>query len=248
MISYIIPVAYDYKYSYGAIRSIYGTADEILVGVDRDRLTWSKKPYEIDMDEFRSNIRKIDTREIVRIVEDDFHDEDHPMKNDTRERNILSAQCREGNWIVNLDSDERALNAMEFRDCLARQDRSIDVAAEFITVFKIFGGKCLVTARPWERCPVATTARSAFQKCRTTGRPLQLSNLKIFHFSWGRTREELVQKVANWGHAHDFDTARFLQFWDSVDLSNYTKARNFHPLYGPLWPGLMLLDLPNNLG
>ena len=70
------------------------------------------------------------------------------------------------------------------------------------------------------------------------------SDLKIFHFSWGRTREELVQKVTNWGHAHDFDTARFLELWDRVDLTNYKTIRNFHPLYGPLWPGLTAVDLP----
>lgn len=199
MISYIIPIAYDHAYAIDAIRSVYPIADEIVLGLDRDRLTWSQKPFEIDLDTFKAAVRQVDPRGIIRIVEDDFHSEDHPMKNDTRERNRLTEHCKEGNWLVQLDSDERALNPKDFKGFLSQLDPSVDASAEFITVFKVIDGKCLVTERPWERCPVATKARRAYKTCRTTGRNLVLSNLKIFHFSWGRTRAELEKKVSNWG-------------------------------------------------
>lgn len=244
MTSYIIPVAYDYHYAPAAIRSIYSIADEIVIGVDRDRLTWSGKPFELDLEAFKAAVASFDVRGIVRIIEDDFHPEDHPMKNEVRERNLLSAQCQRGNWLVQLDADERALNPRDFRDFLARQDGATDVAAEFVTVFKVIGKKCLVTARPWEWCPLATTVVGGYKNGRNTGRPLVLSGLKLLHFSWGRTRAELVQKVTNWGHARDFDTGKFLEFWDGVDLTNYTQWKNFHPLHGPLWPGLTVVDLP----
>lgn len=243
MISVILPIAYDYGYAYDTIRSAYEIADEVIVGVDRDRLTWSRQKFAFDREAFLAQIASFDAQSKVRLFEDDFHTEEHPMNNETRERNLLSLQCKPGNWIVHLDADERLLNAQDFRLWLKRFDIAKDASAEFITVIKVIGKQCLVVTRPWEKCPVATTVQGGYQKARRTGREEVLSNLKILHFSWGRTRAELEQKVANWGHAKDFDTAAFLRLWDSIDLNNYASLKNFHPLYGPIWPGLTIMNL-----
>lgn len=38
-------ISYDYKYIYDALKIIYDYADEIILAVDKSRLTWAGKPY-----------------------------------------------------------------------------------------------------------------------------------------------------------------------------------------------------------
>jgi hypothetical protein len=241
MISIVTLVAYDYRYSYSAIESAYSIADEVIVGIDKERLSWSKKPYQFDESEFRAGIAKFDRRKIVKIVQDDFHREEHPMANDTRERNILSTHCKPGNWIVQIDSDERMLNARDFGAWLGKADPNADVLGDWITVFKTIGDHWLVVHEPGNKVDVATKVRGAYQYARKTGRPATQSNLKLLHFSWGRTRDELEQKLVNWSHARDFDVMKFLHLWDAVTLENYKELKNFHPLHAPLWSHLSLI-------
>ena len=37
-LTFITPLAYDYAYSYATIEAYYGIADEIILGVDKDRI------------------------------------------------------------------------------------------------------------------------------------------------------------------------------------------------------------------
>jgi len=157
---------------------------------------------------------------------------------------MLARQCKPGSWIIQIDSDEQALNAKDFRAWMQTADREKDVQAKWITVFKCFGDQCLVVNEPDGRVAVGTTQAGCYNNARETGRPKVPSNLLLLHFSWGRTRDELAQKLGNWGHSQDFDTAKFLEFWDSVDLSNFRQVKNFHPLYPPLWTGLSLVKIP----
>jgi len=244
MLSFAMPVAYDYRYFYRALDSIYDIADEIVVGLDRDRISWSGKPFELDEVELRAEIQKADTRGIVKIVQDNFHSSDQPMVNDSEERNTLARHCAPGSWIIQIDSDEQALNAKDFRTWMQNADREKDVQAKWITVFKTFGDQCLVANEPDGKVSVGTTQPGAYKYARETGRPKVPSNLLLLHFSWGRTREELAQKLVNWSHSKDFDTTKFLEFWDSVNLTNYRQVKNFHPLYPPLWSGLSLVKIP----
>jgi len=243
-ISIVMPIAYDYRYSYRSLQSVYEIADEVVLGIDRDRISWSGKPYSLDIDAFRMRINEIDTRGIVRILEGDFHALARPMENEITERNFLANQCAPGNWIVQIDSDEQAINVRDFKAWLATADRSRDVQAKWITVFKTFGEKYLVVEEPDGKVSVATTAPGPFIDGRATGCPKVASNLILLHHSWGRTRDELVQKLTNWGHSQDFEAQDFLRLWDSVTLENFHLARDFHPLYGPLWRSLRLVKVP----
>ncbi|MBI2815139.1 MAG: hypothetical protein HYX71_12740 [Opitutae bacterium] len=238
-----MPIAYDCRYAYRSLEKIYDIADEVVLGIDRDRISWSGKPFEFDKVEFLTAVAAIDRRKIVRLVEDDFHSEPTPMANDAGERNKLSAHCRPGHWIIQIDSDEQAVNAKDFRTWLARADRTCDVQARWITVFKTFGDKCLVANEPDGRVSVGTTVPGIYRYARDTGQRKLPSNLLLLHFSWGRTRAELAQKLANWSHSADFDTGRFLQLWDTVTLENYPQFRDFHPLHPPLWSRLSLITL-----
>jgi hypothetical protein len=71
-----------------------------------------------------------------------------------------------------------------------------------------------------------------------------MSPLRLLHLSWCRTEEELLQKLTNWGHSKDYDTGKFLEMWRNTNLENYQQLKNFHPLHGPLWPFLGVIDWP----
>jgi len=107
-----------------------------------------------------------------------------------------------------------------------------------MTVFKTFGDVALMIAPPYEAAFVATRARE-FEKARVTKEPTHVQSVaSILHYGWGRTRDEVKQKLENWGHSQDFDTKGFLSFWDSVTLENYKDFKNFHPLRPELWSAL----------
>jgi hypothetical protein len=238
-LSFVTLLAYDYRYCYQAIRSYYDIADEIILGLDADRLTWSKRPFAIDLEEVRAFVAEVDRDRKIRVIERDFHGEDTPMKNDTRERSLLSREAAPGNWVVQVDADEILMNAADFRAwLLAEAPADHLILARWLSVFKVFGDQVLVVDPPGEAVPVATMARGEYVMARLTGQPQAMSPLQVLHFSWGRTPQELRQKLDNWSHAQDFNVEDFYAFWDGVTLDNYTQARDFHPLDPPVWGAL----------
>ena len=243
-LSFITLLAYDYKYAFDAIRSYYDIADEILLGLDIDRLTWMGRPFQIDMTALRDFIGTVDRQRKIRIVEGNFHTEPGPMLNETRERSLLSLETRQGNWIVQIDADEVLLNGPQFKEWLLTACTSTCVVyARCIGVFKSFENKVLLIDPPEELAPVATQLRGSYTKARVTNQPEIISPLTLLHHSWGRSAEELLQKLDNWGHTGDFDIKRYFQFWQSINLSNYQQVRDFHPLYGPTWHALKLVEV-----
>lgn len=238
-LSFITLLAYDYRYSYAAIRSYYDLADEIILGLDVDRLTFMKQPFAIDMNEMRAFITDVDRQKKIRIFEANFHAADTAMANDLIERSLLSQQVAPGNWVVQIDADEILLNGSEFKSWLLQNDPAEhNVYARWISVFKVFGDQVLLIDPPGEAAPVATMLRGQYTCGRVTDQQPVMSPLRMLHFSWGRTPQQLLQKLQNWGHTQDFDTRPFFDFWNSVTLQNFTAASNFHPLHGPTWQSL----------
>jgi hypothetical protein len=244
-ISVISLLSYDYKYAFSSIQSYYGIADEIILGLDAGRLTWAGNPFKIDLEDVRKNLAALDPEGKVRIIEENFHKFSKPMENETYERNHLSAQASAGNWILQIDADEVLLNPEEFKSWLIKNDpKDHNIEARFCTVFKVFQDAALVTFPPIETIPVATKAPGEYLVARHNGLPLKMSPLKILHFSWGRTSAEVKQKLSNWGHKEDFDTKRYFEFWESVNLLNYGGCSNFHPFGdGSLWWKLAKVDM-----
>jgi len=243
-LSFIALIAYDYRYAFQSIRSYYDIADEILLGIDVERLSWTRQPYQIDMRAIEDFIAQIDAASKVRIVEGNFHRDPDPLVNDTEERSSLSREARPGNWIVQIDADEILLNASEFRGwLLSNNPCQYCICGRWITVFKSFGDHMLLIDPAEETTPVGTMLRGGYVRARVTSEPQLLSPLKLLHFSWGRSRKEVIEKLTNWSHSRDLDTARFLRFWESVNLENYRSARDFHPHYGPTWHALKLVKL-----
>jgi hypothetical protein len=255
-LSIITPISYDYKYAFNAIARYYNIADEIFLGLDKDRISWSGHKFDFDTNAVMDFIKKIDIKNKIKLIEDDFHlfpngkIEDTkpylsiPFKNETYERNHLSLLCKPGNWVLSMESDEYMLNPLEFKTWLDGVGDDVEFRAKWIFVYKTFGDKYLITTGTPELPDMGTKRRGEFYCARTiypNGNYIQ-SPLDILHFSWGRTREELEMKFKNWGHSDSFDTKKYLEMWDGVTLDNYQNYSNLHPLHGPIWPSLTLID------
>jgi len=103
-LSFITPIAYDYRYAFSAIRSYYDIAEEIILGLDESLISWSGKPFEMDKSELFGFINEIDVEAKIFVITGNFHESKNPMENDTAERCILSQHARPGNWVCMIDS------------------------------------------------------------------------------------------------------------------------------------------------
>lgn len=231
--SFYTPIAYDYKFSYAAIMSYYDIADEIILAIDEDRISWAGKKYEFNENEFKEKIKDIDKDKKIKIIESNFH-QNIPIQNDTQERNFISKLCT-GDYIIGIDSDEILLNSKEFLSWLNNQENlKSDILCTWYTVYKSFGERFLIT-EPNETTIIGTNLKGYYNKCRFTSRnsaifkPL-LSPLKVLHFSWGRNKEDFVKKLKNWSHTGDFNIDKYITIWDEINLKNYKRHSNLHPL------------------
>jgi len=246
-ISLIMPIAYDYMYAYKALTAVYNIVDEIILGIDNENISWSGKKYFFDKLSFKNLINTIDLQNKVTIVEKNFH-KFSPIDNDIYERNILSEAANKDNWILSVDSDEYALNPEVFKlFLLSNNFIKTDILARLVNVFKIINNdKYLLTvpkSPDLDYMPVATFSKGEFKEPRKTGNNVVLSPLNLLHYTWGRTRLELENKLSNWSHSNDFDTKLYLSFWDKINLNNYHLAKDFHPLFPPMWSSLRLVDM-----
>ncbi|HVM32083.1 MAG TPA: hypothetical protein VMU88_03050, partial [bacterium] len=213
-------------------------AQEIILGLDRDRISWSKKPFAFDTQAFQKMIRELDPEGKIRVVERDFHSQKNPEANDTHERNVLSMECRKGNWVIQIDADEVLLNPMEFKAWVDSGKASGMVMATWLLVFKRIGEDFLVVDKENHHIAVGSRLQNACIGFRHTGQDKCVSPLRLLHFAYGRTPEELKVKLENWSHSGDFDVERYFEMWKSVTLENYAQFKNLHPMEGKAWPKL----------
>ena len=242
-ISVVMPVAYDWRYALESLPHCYGIADEVLLGLDAGRVSWSGKRYPFNDKAFHAGLRRLDPQGKVRVVEADFHAQASPRDNDTFERNALSRLCRPGNWVLQIDSDEWMTNPLEFRDWLRQRRWERAVQASWETVYKVVGRTALIIDGPPVLIQVASSRRGQLVHMRDCASWPLLSPLKLLHFAWGRSRSELKRKLENWSHSQDFDTAAALRRWDGVTLANHRRQRDLHPIHPGLWPALKAVPL-----
>jgi hypothetical protein len=243
-LSFVTLVAYDYQYLRPVIRSYYPIAQEIILGLDKDRISYTKKPFVFDEGEFRRMVQEMDPEGKIRVIEGDFHSQPDPMANETHERNELSLACRKGNWIIQIDADEILLNAQEFKDWIDAGRGAGMVLVHWELVFKKIGDELLVVDKPEHLHPAGTRLVNGYIGARHTGQNKTISPLRLLHFAYGRTAEELKVKLDNWSHSKDFDTGKYFEFWKGVTLDNYSQVRDFHPMGGSAWPRLKKIKDP----
>lgn len=238
MLSFVTLVAYDFRLSFEAIKSYYPIADEIILGIDRDRVSFSNNVFPFDSEDFYRGIDEIDQDKKINIVEENFHSYANPLMNEHFERLTLTSMTKQDNWVIQIDSDEVLINPFEFRNWIEKAPDYNGIKAKWVTVYKRFGDDYLIINEEGGFIPVGTKDRSKYVSNREVAQPYLISPLVLLHHAYGRSREEVELKIKNWGHSQDIDVKNMLATWDYANLDTYSEIHNFHPLHPPWWKSL----------
>ena len=112
--SVISLISYDAEYLPASIKTYYNYVDEIVLGLDENRTSWSGNKFSFDEEALFKELGTIDGDNKIEIVEDNFYvNPDNYIENDNYERNFLKSHCTH-DWIMSFDADEELINAPEF--------------------------------------------------------------------------------------------------------------------------------------
>lgn len=256
--SVISLISYDAHYLPESIRRYYNYVDEIVLGLDKNRQSWSKNSFSFDEDKLWNELSNIDGDSKISIVEEDFVKSDVAIENDNYERNFLKDQCSH-DWIFSFDADEMLVNPKHFfyEFCPLVEDyrHRADICMTWATPYKEIDDKTLFIAEedgsPFfgENQGIATSKNNTFTYARWTnisagGTDRIISPLVALHFSLCRKKEELHQKINNIGHSDIVEEDPFYSIWSKVELDNYKELKNFKTsgLGGAQWPSLELIE------
>ena len=255
-ISAISLISYDSHYLASSIVKYYKYVDEIILGLDESRITWSGNNFVFNESELWEELKQIDTEGKISVIEDNFHKSRIAIENDNFERNYLKNHCS-NDWILSIDADEQLLNAKDFfnRFCTiaSRYAQKTDFCMTWATPYKIIDDTVLVIANedntPFlgENQSVLTHKNNTYTYARWTDLSAQGANrvqtpLLALHWSLCRDRKDLHQKIHNIGHSDIVENDPFYKIWEQVTLDNYHELRNFKTsgLGGAQWPKLFV--------
>lgn len=234
-------VSYDYDLLLLSIKQLYINVDKIYLAIDKERKTWSGNLFEIK-DSFFAKINKLDVNNKIEYYYDSFYVASlSPSECETRERNMLLKKMGRG-WLIQLDTDEYIYDFDKLSSYLNKywyltvfpKYTPIVFRGKLITLFKKIPEGYLyidndekfsfITNIPnYEACRANKSIRNYFINCT------------VIHNSWGRSEDELLIKIKNWGHRDDFDTQKFFEFWEKLNYLNYSSYKNFHPIVPEVW-------------
>jgi hypothetical protein len=252
-------ISYDAQYLPASIEKYYDYVDEIVLGLDKDRITWSGNPFTFEESKLWNDLNTLDGDKKISIVEENFHQATVAIENDNYERNFLKAQCS-SDWIISIDADEYLVNAKEFfyNFCpiVERYSKRADICMIWALPYKIIDDTVLVIANednsPFfgENQGVMTHKNNTYTYARWTdvsaaGMNRIQSPLVSIHWSICRPQADLYQKIHNIGHSDIVEKDPFYQIWKDVTLENYNQLRNFKTsgLGGAQWPKLVKMPL-----
>lgn len=252
--SVISLISYDAHYLPKSIERYYNYVDEIVLGLDKNRQTWSKNSFSFDESLLWSELSRIDGDKKISIVEEDFVQSDVAIENDNYERNFLKNECS-NDWIFSFDADEMLVNPKHFfyEFCPLVEDYrdTHDICMTWATPYKEIGNTTLVIAEedgsPFfgENQGVVTSKNNTYTYARWTnqsagGTNRILSPLVALHYSLCRKSEDLHQKIHNIGHSDIVEEDPFYKIWTQVTMDNYKELKNFKTsgLGGAQWPSL----------
>jgi hypothetical protein len=242
-----------------SIERYYNYVDEIVLGIDKDRMTWSGNSFSIDEEALWKELSQIDGDGKISIIEEDFHQSQVAIENDNYERNFLKAQCT-NDWIFSFDADEMLVNVKaffyDFCPIVEPYFDKVDICMTWATPYKVVSdeegkSQTLVIANPddtpffGENQGVVTSKDSTFTYARWTdksgaGANRVMSPLVALHWSLCRPDKELHEKIHNIGHSDLVEKDPFYQIWSQVTWDNYHELENFKTsgLGQAQWPKL----------
>ena len=142
-------ISYDAHYLPKSIEKYYNYVDEVVLGLDKNRVTWSKNSFSFDEQKLWSELSLIDGDGKISIVEEDFVQSEVAIENDNYERNFLKDQCSH-DWIFSFDADEMLVNPKQFfyDFCPLVEDyrETHDICMTWATPYKEIGDTTLVIA------------------------------------------------------------------------------------------------------
>ena len=247
-------ISYDAHYLPKSIEKYYNYVDEVVLGLDKNRVTWSKNSFSFDEQKLWSELSRIDGDGKISIVEEDFVQSEVAIENDNYERNFLKDQCSH-DWIFSFDADEMLVNPKQFfyDFCPLVEDyrETHDICMTWATPYKEIGDTTLVIAEedgsPFfgENQGVVTSKNNTFTYARWTNQSAAgtnriLSPLVALHYSLCRKSEDLHEKIHNIGHSNIVEEDPFYKIWSQVDMENYKQLKNFKTsgLGEAQWPSL----------
>ena len=256
--SVISLISYDAAYLPESVSKYYNYVDEIILGVDKNRTTWSGNSFSFDENKLWSELGAIDGDSKISVVEEDFVKSKVAIENDNYERNFLKAQCTH-DWIFSIDADEYLVNPKDFfyNYCpiVERYYNKADICMTWATPYKTIDDTTLVIANedgtPFfgENQGMCTSKDSTFTYARWTdksaaGHNRLMSPLVAVHWSLCRNKEDLHEKINNIGHSDLVENDPFYQIWQQVTLDNYHELHNFKSsgLGTAQWPILRAIE------
>lgn len=257
--SVITLAAYDAHLLPRSIKSYYAYVDEIILGLDKDRISWSGNNFSFDETKLWQELKAIDFDKKISIIEENFHPGSVAIENDTYERNFLKEQCS-NDFILSFDADEVLVNPYDFFiEYLPLAEPYIDKKDLLFTWFhpyKIINDEVLYIANEdgsfchTDTQDFATKKDKTFTYCRWTNEKRYLHTpLAVLHWSFCRNNEQLEEKISNYGHSDKAANDPFYENRKKITLENYTQLRNFKTSnMGDQWPklekihGTLLMD------
>ena len=252
--SVISLISYDAAYLPESVSKYYNYVDEIILGVDKNRTTWSGNSFSFDENKLWADLSAIDGDSKISIIEEDFVKSQIAIENDNYERNFLKTQCT-NDWIFSIDADEYLVNPKDFfyNYCplVERYYNKADICMTWATPYKTINDATLVIAdedgTPFfgENQGMTTSKDSTFTYARWTdksaaGHNRLMSPLVAIHWSLCRDKDALHEKINNIGHSDLVENDPFYQIWSQVTLENYEELHNFKSsgLGTAQWPTL----------
>lgn len=245
-------VAYDWELLRKSLPLIYKDADAICLSIDKNRKSWSGRSYSFDAPAFFKFIQDIDQEKKIEVYEDDFYiPELSAIENDNRQRTLMAARMGKRGWHIQIDSDEYFLDFEAFVRYLVKMnpnptglEKPVNINCNWISIFKVAGNGYFIVDNSqtiWESMPFATN-RPEYLNARRNGHFNHTSPFFVIHETWAREESQLQQKLDSWGHTSDFlDKQAYLSFWKSLDETNYSTVRDFHPIQPNVWHTLMFI-------
>jgi len=235
--SVISLISYDAEMLPSSISTYYDYVDEIVLGLDKDRITWNHQPFTFNEQKLWAELQRIDTKGKIVLVEENFHPSGLAIENDNYERNFLKAQCS-NDWIMSFDADEQLINAKEFfyRFCPLFEPyyKKYDLIFTWFLPWKEFEEDILMISEQdtsfvkSEKQGFATSKSNQYTYARWTNNQNRVdSPLCILHWSLCRKEQDLHQKINNIGHADKAKDDPFFNIWKGTNLDNYQELTNF---------------------